>query len=142
MENKLNQFLADLSVMAKKVQNYHWNIVGKGFFSVHAKLDDLYESLNESVDEVAERILALDGRPLSNLESYLKITKITEAPNEQIDIPRALENIINDYKYLINEAKEVKKAADEAEDFGTSAMMDEFIIDKEKIVWMLRSIVK
>jgi starvation-inducible DNA-binding protein len=41
MENKLNQFLADLSVLAKKVQNFHWNITGRGFFSIHTQLDKM-----------------------------------------------------------------------------------------------------
>lgn len=141
MENKLNQLLADLSVLAKKVQNYHWNIVGKGFFTIHAQLDTMYEDLNEICDEVAERILALNGRPYSTMKSYLENSKITEGENKGIKIDEALTSISKDFEYMVNEFKDVKKFADSEEDFGTSAMMDEYIIKYEKLLWMLHSIV-
>lgn len=141
MENKLNQLLADLSVLAKKVQNYHWNIVGKGFFTIHAQLDTMYEDLNEICDEVAERILALNGRPYSTMKSYLENSKITEGENKSIKIDEALASISKDFEYMVNEFKDVKKFADSEENFGTSAMMDEYIIKYEKLLWMLHSIV-
>lgn len=141
MENKLNQLLADLSILAKKVQNYHWNIVGKGFFTIHAQLDTMYEDLNEICDEVAERILALNGRPYSTMKSYLENSKITEGENKAIKIDEALASISKDFEYMVNEFKDVKKFADSEEDFGTSAMMDEYIIKYEKLLWMLHSIV-
>ena len=74
MEKTLNLFLADLATLAKKVQNFHWNIKGKSFFSIHEQLDKMYSDLNEVVDEVAERILALNGRPLSTMKSCLLYT--------------------------------------------------------------------
>ncbi len=140
MEKTLNQFLADLSILAKKVQNFHWNIQGKGFFTIHEQLDKMYEDLNEIVDEVAERILALNGRPFSTMKSYLENSKIAEGKNEAITIEEALKTLTVDFEYIVNEAKVVKKQADEVEDFGTSAMMDEYIIKYEKLLWMLHSI--
>lgn len=139
MESKLNQFLADLSVLAKKVQNFHWNITGKGFFSIHAQLDKMYEDLNEVVDEVAERVLAIKGRPLSTLKSYLEISKIKEGENKSITIDEALKTLISDFQFIVDEAKEVKVCADKNNDYGTSAMMDEYIIKYEKLLWMLNS---
>ena len=140
MEKTLNQFLADLSILAKKVQNFHWNIQGKGFFTIHEQLDKMYEDLNEIVDEVAERILALNGRPFSTMKSYLENSKIAEGKNEAITIEEALKTLTVDFEYIVNEAKVVKKQADKVEDFGTSAMMDEYIIKYEKLLWMLHSI--
>lgn len=142
MEKKLNQFLADISVLSKKVQNYHWNIEGKSFFTVHAKLDEVYEGLNENIDEVAERMLALGYRPLSNFKSYLEVTKIKEGNNEAVSIETALSTIIEDYKILLTTAKEIKVLADENVDYGTSAMVDEFIIESEKLLWMINAYLK
>lgn len=142
MEKKLNQFLADISVLSKKVQNYHWNIEGKSFFTVHAKLDEVYEGLNENIDEVAERMLALGYRPLSNFKSYLEVTKIKEGDNEAVSIETALSTIIEDYKILLTTAKEIKVLADENVDYGTSAMVDEFIIESEKLLWMINAYLK
>lgn len=140
MEKTLNLFLADLATLAKKVQNFHWNIKGKSFFSIHEQLDKMYSDLNEVVDEVAERILALNGRPLSTMKSYLENSKINEGENKDITIDEALKKLIEDYRYIVDEAKQVKIKADESDDFGTSAMMDEYIIRYEKLLWMLRSI--
>ncbi|WP_231501420.1 Dps family protein [Oceanivirga salmonicida] len=139
MEAILNQFLADLSVLSKKVQNYHWNIEGKGFFTLHKQLDEIYENLNDEVDEIAERLLALELRPLSNFKSYLETTEIVEAGNEPISIDRVLDNLIIDFKYMVRSAKEIKVLADDEEDYGTSAIIDEFIINSEKLLWMLRA---
>lgn len=140
MEKILNQFLSDLSVLAKKVQNFHWNINGKGFFTIHAQLDTMYEDLNEIVDEIAERILAINGRPYSTMKSYLDNSRIVEGANEAITIDKALKTLIVDFEYIVKEAKEVKISAEKVEDYGTSAMMDEYIIKYEKLLWMLNSV--
>ena len=50
---KLNLYLANLNVLYRKVQNYHWNIVGTGFFAVHEKLEEYYDAINEQIDDVA-----------------------------------------------------------------------------------------
>ena len=47
---KLNLYLVNLNVLYRKVQNYHWNVVGKGFFTIHAKLEDFYDKINEPMN--------------------------------------------------------------------------------------------
>ncbi|WP_068449377.1 Dps family protein [Caviibacter abscessus] len=138
MEKRLNQFLADLTVLSKKVQNYHWNIKGHGFFSIHVKLDEIYEQLNEEIDVIAERILALGNRPLSSLKEYLEIANIKEATSTEIDIDSALNSLKEDVSYIISSAKEIKVLADEKNDYGTSSIIDNFIVEYEKLNWMLR----
>ena len=53
---ELNEFLCDLEVMTVKTQNFHWNIQGKEFFVLHAKLEEYYDELREQIDEIAELI--------------------------------------------------------------------------------------
>ena len=77
--DKLNQFLSDLVVFYRKVQNYHWNVKGKDFFVVHSKLEEYYDEINEQIDEVGEHILILGGEPLGTMKDYLTNTKIAEA---------------------------------------------------------------
>ena len=52
----LNCLLADLNVFYRKLQNYHWNVKGKDFFTMHEKLEEYYDEINEQIDEVAEHI--------------------------------------------------------------------------------------
>ena len=56
LSKELNSFLADLAVFYRKLQNYHWNIIGKDFFVLHAKLEEYYDEINEQIDEIAEHI--------------------------------------------------------------------------------------
>lgn len=139
---KLNLYLANLNVLYRKVQNYHWNIVGTGFFSVHEKLEEYYDAINEQIDDVAERILSIGGRPLGTLKDYLAVTTIKEAENKEISIPEAVADVKKEFEAMLKLVKEVKEAADEENDYGTSALVDEYISTYEKNLWMLNAYLK
>ena len=112
---KLNLYLANLNVLYRKVQNYHWNIVGTGFFSVHAKLEEYYDALNE---------------------------QIKEAENKEISIADAVADVKKEFEAMLKLVKEVKETADSENDYGTSAMVDEYISTYEKDLWMLNAYLK
>lgn len=139
---KLNLYLANLNVLYRKVQNYHWNIVGAGFFSVHEKLEEYYNAINEQIDDVAERILSIGGRPLGTLKDYLAVTTIKEAENREISIPETVADVKKEFEAMLKLVKEVKEAADEENDYGTSALVDEYISTYEKDLWMLNAYLK
>ena len=82
--DNLNEFLSDLEVMSVKLQNYHWNVQGKGFFITHEKLEEYYDEIREQIDEIAEHILALGYQPLGTMQDFIKNSKIEEAKNEKI----------------------------------------------------------
>ena len=100
LENKLNEFLADLNVFYRKLQNYHWNVQGKDFFQVHAKLEELYNEINEQIDEIAEHILILGGQPLGTVKDYLDISTIKEAENKKIKSAEIYNNLLSDFEEL------------------------------------------
>ena len=139
---KLNLYLANLNVLYRKVQNYHWNIVGTGFFSVHAKLEEYYDALNEQIDDVAERILSIGGRPLGTLKDYLAVSTIKEAENKEISIADAVADVKKEFEAMLQFVKEVQETADAENDYGTSAMVDEYISSYEKNLWMLNAYLK
>ena len=89
----LNLFLANLNVFYRKLQNYHWNIKGNDFFNVHTKLEELYDDVNEQIDEVAEHILIIDGQPIGTMNGYLEITQIKEAKDEKVCSTSIFENL-------------------------------------------------
>lgn len=136
--NNLNIFLSDLNVFYRKLQNYHWNIKGKDFFTIHSKLEEYYNEVNEKIDEVAEHILAIDGQPLGTLKDYLNTTKIVEAENKKVDSTHILNEIIKDYSMLLQDAKNIKKLADTNSENKTSILMDSIIEDYTKKLWMLK----
>jgi len=135
--NKLNEFLADLNVFYRKLQNYHWNIEGKDFFVLHSKLEEYYNEVNKQIDEVGEYILSIGGQPLGTMKDYLNITKITEAQNVKVKSDIVYKETIKDFTHLLDCVNKIKQEAEKQEDAQTSTFMDEFIAIYTKILWML-----
>jgi len=145
MENilqNLNTFLCDINVFYRKLQNYHWNVKGKDFLTIHSKLEEYYNQVNEKIDEIAEHILSIGGQPFGTLKDYLENTKITEAENKKVDSTIVLSEIIKDYSMLLEEAKNIKKLADKNSEYKTSALMDNIIEEYTKNLWMLKQCIE
>ena len=140
--DKSNLSLANLNVLYRKIQNYHWNVTGTGFFAIHTKLEEYYDGINKQIDDVAERILSIGERPLGTMKNYLEITTIKEAKNEELPGNVALTEVKKDFELMLALAKEVKVIADEENDFGSSALVDEYIAGYEKDIWMLNAFLK
>ena len=138
LEQTLNEFLADLNVFYRKLQNYHWNAQGKDFFRTHEKLEELYNEVNESIDEIAEHILIIGGQPLGTLKDYLSVGTIQEEVNKKVKSDEIYSNLIKDYETLLNKAIEIKQEADKENDYATSALIDNYILNYGKHLWMLR----
>lgn len=138
--NKLNHLLANLVVEYHKLQNFHWYIKGSDFFTVHAKLEEYYNDINKAVDEVAESILMLEGKPLASLKDFAANASIKEEEAQFIKSDIILAEVEKDYSLLLAEVIEIKKAADAEENFIISAMMDDYIKNFTKAVWMLKQV--
>ena len=140
LENKLNEFLADLNIFYRKLQNYHWNIEGKDFFQVHAKLEELYDEINEQIDEIAEHIAILGGQPLGTMKDYLEKSSIKEAENKKIKSEEIYNNILSDYEELLKKKIEIKEKSENEKEYSTSSLIDDYIKEYGKIIWMLKSV--
>lgn len=134
----LNLFLSNLNVFYRKLQNYHWNIKGEDFFVIHEKLEELYNAINEQIDEIAEHILIIDGELYGRMQDYLDTAQIQEASNEKICSSKIFAAILKDYNILIENATKIKEDADNLKKYDTSALMDEYLQDYKKKVWMIR----
>ena len=137
MIEELNKLLSNLNVFYRKLQNYHWNIKGDDFFTVHQKLEDYYDCVNKQIDEIAEHILVLGGQPLGRMKDYLQLSTIQEANNEKLTSDTIYKNVSADIAIILKSVKDIKKLAEEKTDFGTSSLIDEYISDYSKKLWML-----
>lgn len=138
LEQTLNEFLADINVFYRKLQNYHWNIQGRDFFQTHKKLEELYNEVNESIDEIAEHILILGGQPLGTLKDYLSVSIIQEAENKKVKSDEIYKNLITDFEILLKKANEIKEESDKQNNYATSALIDDYILSYGKHLWMLK----
>lgn len=139
---KLNEFLCDLEVMNVKLQNYHWNVDGKGFFITHEKLEEYYDEIRKQIDEIAEHILTLGFQPLGTMQDFMKNSEIQEAKNEKIKSIPIIKNVINDINVLKQKALQIKQEADKQSDYATSALIDNYLGNYAKKLWMLNETIK
>ena len=136
--NDLNLLLSNLNVFYRKLQNYHWNAFGNDFFTVHEKLEEYYNEVNEQIDEIAEHILMIGGQPLGTMQEYLNTTRITEAQNIKIESKKIFENVMKDLDILLKQVTDIKKKADDNQNYATSSLMDEYISSYIKKLWMIK----
>ncbi|WP_072469505.1 Dps family protein [Urinicoccus massiliensis] len=137
---KLNTYLANLAVLNIKIHNLHWNIVGSQFVSVHEYLESEYDKAGERLDEVAELIRMSGEFPVANLKEYLEISTIQEIEtSKEVSIKEALEIVLSDIKLQKELALEIRKEADEADNFPVANAMEDHIEDYNKQIWFVES---
>lgn len=138
LNDKLNVLLANYAVEAHKIHNFHWYVSGPSFYNVHTDLDEVYGSMYDQLDEVAELILMNDGSPLGSMDSFLKNATLSEAAEGFKNPQEIFESILADYEAIHAFATEIKKDADAEDNFLVSAAMDEHIALLSKTIWMIK----
>lgn len=134
----LNQLLADATVFYQKLRHYHWTVNGRHFYELHVKFEELYTQWAVAVDQIAERVLMLDGIPLHTLAAMLQETRLQE--DETVPAaPDMVTAIIADLQKMHAEAGEVIGLAEEAGDRGTVNVLDALRDAMEKDMWMLEA---
>ncbi|RKQ38001.1 DNA starvation/stationary phase protection protein [Oceanobacillus halophilus] len=125
--------------MYVKLHRYHWFVQGRHFFTLHEKFEEMYEMVASDLDEIAERILAIDGKPLATMIKYLKETTLTEA-NADDKENEIIDQLTKDYKQIIDEIKEEGiPLAEKHEDEPSADLLITIQGKLEKYVWMLNS---
>lgn len=133
---ELNVLLADYHVYYQKLRSNHWNVIGKNFFDLHEKFEELYNDARVKIDEIAERILTLRYHPMSKLDDYLKTATISEDKPLKTD-QDMVEDTLKDHGILLEQMAKVVKKAEEVSDEGTIDLIGAYIRELEKASWML-----
>ncbi|WP_368077968.1 Dps family protein [Fodinicurvata sp. EGI_FJ10296] len=134
----LSRLLADTYTLYLKTHNYHWNVTGPMFNTLHTMFEEQYTELATAVDELAERIRAL-GMPAPG--SYKQFLELTSIPEEE-GIPTAQEmiaNLVKGQESVVKTAREVFPAAEKCGDQPTADLVTQRMQVHEKTAWMLRS---
>lgn len=134
----LAKLLADSYTLYLKTHNFHWNVTGPMFQTLHLLFEQQYTELALAVDEIAERIRALDFPAPGSYAEFAKLTKVKEAST----IPAANEMItqlVHDQELLTNTARELFSIVEKAQDQVTLDLLTRRMQTHEKNAWMLRS---
>lgn len=136
----LNLLLADQHVLYIKTRNYHWNVVGPHFHSLHEFLEDQYEALADEIDEVAERVRQLGVQASATMTEFVDRARLHEEPGVVPEATVMLKNLLRDHEAVIVQLrKDIDRCADELNDQGTADLLTGIMEKHEKQAWMLRS---
>ena len=108
---EVNKQVANLGVLYIKFHNLHWNVVGGQFKPVHEYLESLYDSLSDSLDEVAELLKMSGEYPLASLKDYLAVSDVVELENKEIHFVEVLKIVLSDLELLKAQALKVRALA-------------------------------
>ncbi|MFV0254753.1 MAG: Dps family protein [Erysipelotrichaceae bacterium] len=136
---KMNVYLANQQISFVKLHNLHWYVNGKAFFTLHAKFEELYDHTADVIDDVAERMLAIGGKPVASFAKALEIATIKELDDEFISSDAAVEKLVTDIQWWIKDSKELVSLAEEAGDHPTADMFIGYLAEYQKTLWMLKA---
>ncbi|MFB9325792.1 Dps family protein [Paenibacillus aurantiacus] len=134
----LNKQVANWSVLYVKLHNFHWYVKGSQFFTLHVKFQEFYEEAALHVDELAERLLAIGGKPEATMKQYLDTSSIKEAKGTE-SAEQMVDVLIDDFGTVIDELKDGMEKAEKAGDETTADMLLAIHSTLEKHVWMLKA---
>ena len=139
ISESLCKLLANSFFLYLKTQNYHWNVTGVHFNSLHEMFQKQYEDLAESNDEIAERIRALGVFVQGNISHFEKHRVIKDA-KDSIDWKKMVKDLHESHLAMLKIAKEVMSVASKEKDEATVDLMVQRLHVHEKAVWMLGAI--
>lgn len=134
----LSRLLADTYTLYLKTHNFHWNVTGPQFNSLHLMFEDQYTELALAVDLIAERIRALGEPAPGSYSAFAKLSTIKEADG----VPNATDMVrilAEDQLAVVRTARSVFPLADAARDEPTADLLTQRMQVHEKTAWMLRA---
>lgn len=134
----LKILLADSYTLYLKTQNYHWNVTGANFKSLHDLFQLQYEDLIIANDDIAERIRALGEKAPGSFAQFLKLTSIKEEMGTPSN-SEMVKNLAKDQEIIIDSLKKSLKSAQNVEDEVTIGLIVDRMTIHEKNKWMLES---
>jgi starvation-inducible DNA-binding protein len=136
LNQELNVQVATWSVVYTKLHNFHWYVKGHQFFTLHVKFEELYNEATAYMDEIAERLLALGGKPVATMKEQLELSVVDEATSKESS-DEMVQTVVSDYDKIMASLKRGMELAAEDNDDMTEDMLNAIHQNLEKHSWML-----
>ena len=140
--NALSTVLADSYALFGQTHVAHWNVEGKSFFSLHNAFEEQYNDLFTAIDDIAERIRALDSLAPGGLATLAKMSDIEELAIEPMPANDYVAHLIEGHEIATKHLKKLRDVSEEQSDMETQDMAIARIQVHEKTTWMLKSFIK
>ncbi|KOR49239.1 ferritin [Xanthomonas oryzae] len=140
----LARYMADAFTLYLKTHNFHWNVTGSMFNSLHTMFETQYTEQWAALDEVAERIRALGYNAPGSYREFVALTSIAEEPglSDSADWREMVRQLVGGNEAVCRTARKVLGTADDAGDDPTVDLLTQRLQTHEKYAWMLRSLLQ
>ena len=137
----LSRLLADSYTTYLKTHNFHWNVTGPMFQTLHVMFEEQYTELATAVDEIAERIRALGFPAPGSFSEFQELASITIEPGVP-DAKSMIKQLVQAQEAIVRTAREAFPACEEASDEPSADLLTQRMQIHEKTAWMLRSLLE
>ena len=135
----LSVILSDEVTLYTKTRKFHWNVSGESFMELHKLFQAQYTELEETIDEIAERIGKLGGKTIGTMKEFSEHTRLKESPNVYPSQKEMLKELLGDHEALIIELRKDIEICDEINnDAGTTDFLTGVMEQHETTAWILR----
>ena len=135
----LSRLLSDTYTLYLRTHNYHWNVTGPMFQTLHLMFETQYTELALAVDLIAERIRALGEPAPASYREFSELTALTE-DTDRPDATEMIRRLVADQETVVRTARSVFPSADAMHDHVTADLLTQRMQIHEKTAWMLRSL--
>ena len=136
--DRLGHLLADSYTLYLKTHNYHWNVTGPMFTTLHTLFETQYNDLALAVDEIAERIRSLGAHAPGSYTEFAKLASVQEETSHP-SAKDMIQNLVADQAKVVESARNVILASEEVGDQASADLGTRRVDVHEKNAWMLRS---
>ena len=135
----LSEILANEVTLYTKTRKFHWNVSGDSFMELHKLFENHYKQLEESIDEVAERIGKLGHKAIGTMEEFGKLSTVKEHPGKYPSSKEMIKELLTDHEtIIIMLRKSVDDCVENHKDAGTADFLTGLMEQHETIAWTLR----
>ncbi len=139
--NGLSKLLADTYTLYLKTHNFHWNVTGPQFQTLHTMFEGQYNELALAVDAIAERIRSLGFKAPGSYAEFSKLTSIKESTGN-LSADKMIEELVSGQEQVAKTARGIFSLAEKASDEPTADLLTQRLQIHEKTAWMLRSMLE
>ncbi|MBC7873488.1 MAG: DNA starvation/stationary phase protection protein [Ferruginibacter sp.] len=131
--------LSDAMLLYTKTRKFHWNVSGNSFMELHKLFEEQYKKLEESIDEIAERINKLGAKTPGTMQEFLQMTSLKESPGKYPRQTEMIRELLGDHEAVIIRTRKFIDDCDEKyKDKGSSDFLTDLLKEHETIAWTLR----
>lgn len=139
--DNLSRLLADSYILYLKTHNFHWNVEGPMFNTLHIMFMEQYTELWNALDLIAERIRALGSYAPGSYKKYSQLSSIPESEDHKVAARDMIKQLLDGHEAVAKTARSIFPIAEKSNDEATMDLLTQRLQIHEKTAWMLRSLI-